>query len=247
MMVVAFNFKKRMHLAYGLATSGMGTGLTALAPLFQLARDHYGNVGFFFILASVSLHLLVFGAILFPSKMEIALKEERNKNSKSILQGIKWTLKLLQNKGVICLCMCFFSNGFGLFMIVLHRPKFITVSGFTAVQAAQALSVTGIVSVFARLLIGVFTNFKLVNVSVPFSASIGIVSLITFIYPFISATYTGHIVFATVLGLSYANCFVLITPATLQFVEMSEVSGAVGLEFMFGGVGGLVGPVCAGK
>lgn len=245
-MVVAFNFKKRMKITYGIATSGMGTGLTGLAPLFQYSRGYYGNAGFFFIMASASIHLLVFGLLCPPNKVERSLKEHRKQTNKTILESVMLNLNVLKNKGVICLSICLFSYCFGLFMVTLHLPKYISVKQFTDEQAANVLSISGIVSVFGRLIIGAFANLKFVNPIAPFSGSMCMISAIIFVYPFISEDFDGHIAFGVVFGLFQSNCFVLITPVILQFVDMVSVSTATGLVFMFGGVGAIAGPVCAG-
>lgn len=246
-MTVAFNYKKRMNLAYGFATSGMGTGVTAFAPLFQYTRDIYGNTGFFFILACITIHLIVFGTLCSPGKLEISLQNKRKETKQSFQGFVMSYLKLLKYKGVQCIGMCLFAYGFGLFTISLHLPKYISVKGFSAVTAANLLSVSGVISVFGRLCIGTIANCRRVNPIAPFSGSMTMVAAALFAYPFISEVLVGHVVFVSVYGLFYANCFVLITPVLLQFLELENMSVAVGLTFMFCGVGAVAGPVCAGK
>ncbi|XP_033757438.1 monocarboxylate transporter 12-like [Pecten maximus] len=69
-IVIGFNFEKRLNLASGLALSGIGMGVMCLSPVVQEMREMFGNKGFFFILAGISLHLCIFGTLYFPSVLE---------------------------------------------------------------------------------------------------------------------------------------------------------------------------------
>jgi len=244
MMVIAFNFKTRLPLIYAIATSGIGTGLTAFAPLFQLAYNYYGHASFFLVLAGLSMQIIVFGVVCAPSKMETSLQEQRKKGGRGTKAA---TLTVLKNKGIICLCVSFFSFGVGLYTINLHLPKYITLQGFTHIQAASILSIIGGGSVIGRLMTGLLSNFKIVNITVLYANSMFMVAAATFVYPYISTTLTGQIVFASIVGCFYSTCFVLITPCTKQFVALVNVPAAFGLQFMFGGIGAIIGPVFAGK
>ncbi|XP_060603169.1 monocarboxylate transporter 9-like [Ruditapes philippinarum] len=59
-VVIGFNFKTKRDTAVGFALSGLGAGLFAVAPLMQLAAEHYGTTGFFIIQAAISLNIVVF-------------------------------------------------------------------------------------------------------------------------------------------------------------------------------------------
>ena len=70
-VVVSYNFRARRNIAVGIAMSGVSVGLCVFAPVMQLARDTYGNRGFFIILAAIECNLITFGMLCFPSKQEI--------------------------------------------------------------------------------------------------------------------------------------------------------------------------------
>ncbi|XP_069141050.1 monocarboxylate transporter 12-like [Argopecten irradians] len=68
-VVLGFNFEKKLNIAGGIAVSGVGMGVM-LSPVIQETREMFGNRGLFFILAGFSLHVGLFGALYFPSRLE---------------------------------------------------------------------------------------------------------------------------------------------------------------------------------
>ena len=52
-----------------------------MAPLFEMARDVYGNQGFFIALAGLTANMIVFGTICFPSSLEQYAKEKRRQQT----------------------------------------------------------------------------------------------------------------------------------------------------------------------
>lgn len=253
MVIVGFNFRKRRNLALGIAVSGVGAGLFVLAPLMQLSREHYGPVGFFIILATMTVNIITFGVMCFPSKLELHTQIQRRINAKrssennKCFASLKLYLKVLYNKAMICLFLCMFFYCMGTYLVYLHLPSFIVTKGFTAVQASFLVSLSGILSLFGRLLTGVVANLNRINDTVLYSGSMGVVGIASFIYPFSADYFAGHVVYITLLGLFFGSCYVSITAVSLKFVGISYVAAAIGLQFCFGGIGAVIGPVCAGK
>lgn len=253
MVVVGFNFRRRRNLALGIAVSGVGAGLFVLAPLMQLSREHYGPVGFFIILATMTVNIITFGVMCFPSKLELHTQMHRtinakrsSENSKSFA-SLKPYLKVLYNKEMICLFLCMFFYCLGTYLVYLHLPTFIVTKGFTAVQASFLVSLSGILSLFGRLLTGVVANLNYINDTVLYSGSMGVVGIASFVYPFSAKYFAGHVVYIAFLGLLFGSCYVTITAVSLKFVGISYVAAAIGLQFCFGGIGAVIGPVFAGK
>ena len=256
MVVVGFNFRKRRSLALGFSVSGVGAGLCAMAPLMQFIRDQYGDFGFFLSMAGIMFHITVCGMLCFPSKLEQhtqiqrkldKLKESPTNRIGAIVSTIKPYLKVLFNKGILCLCLAMFGFCLGTFLLYLHLPKYIVLKGFSSFEAASFISLSGIISVIGRFMTGVVSNWERMDSMVPYAASMFIVAVATFIYPFVSTLLVGQLIFVIALGLFFGSCYVVVTNVTLRFVDISYMSAAVGLQFMFGGIGALVGPVFAGE
>ena len=253
MVVVGFNFRRRRNLALGIAVSGVGAGLFVLAPVLQIARDYYGPTGFFIVLATLTANIITFGRMCFPSKLELHTQTRRkldstlSRSNKSIFASVKPYLNVLTNKGMVCLFLCMFFYCLGTYLVYLHLPTFIVTKGFSAVQASFLISLSGILSLFGRLATGVVANLNRINDTILYAGSMCTVGIATFIYPFTADSFAGHVVYTVILGLFFGSCYVTITAVSLKFVEISYVAAAIGLQFCFGGIGAVIGPVCAGK
>lgn len=114
-------------------------------------------------------------------------------------------------------------------------------------QAAFLVSLSGVVSVFGRVLTGLLANSNRINEIVLYSGSMTIVGLASLIYPFISNYFAGHVIYVITLGLFFGSCYVTVMAVSLKFVAIKNIAPALGLQFFFGGFGALVGPLSAGK
>ncbi|XP_045191321.2 uncharacterized protein LOC123548153 [Mercenaria mercenaria] len=144
-VVMEFNFKRRRLIALGFAVSGMGAGIFALSHLMQLARNYYGSTGFFIIQATISLNIVTFGAMFFPSQLELHTQEMRKCNKDNARfdkaksnsgGGFTQYFKALVNKQIALLSVGMFLNCVGSHIVYLHMPVYIVSTGFTASQAA---------------------------------------------------------------------------------------------------------------
>ena len=57
-------FKNRRAVANGIALSGVGTGTLVFPPIFRFLLDTYGLHGALLVMAGISLHVCVAGALL---------------------------------------------------------------------------------------------------------------------------------------------------------------------------------------
>ncbi|KAH3726763.1 hypothetical protein DPMN_052632 [Dreissena polymorpha] len=81
---------------------------------------------------------------------------------------------------------------------------------------------------------------------IPFTSTIGIVGIITIVYPFLAPFYYGHVIFVVVFGFFVGNCYVVTSSITLQFVDINNMATAIGMQFLFFGIGAVLGPILAG-
>ncbi|XP_053406873.1 monocarboxylate transporter 12-like [Mercenaria mercenaria] len=252
LVVIGLNFRKRRHLAVGIAVSGVGAGLFVLAPVMQLSRDYYGPSGFFIIVAAMMANIIVFGVMCFPSGLEIATQKQRrhevykSNRENNLIQALKCYLRALTKVAVILLCLCMFLYCLGILLLYQHLPNFIVVKGFTAVQAAFLVSLSGLLTVFGRVLSGIITNLNRINCIVLYAGSMAVVSIASILYPFISNHFVAHVIYMVVLGLFFGCPYVTLMAVSLKFVGINYISAAIGLQYCAGGVGSFIGPVLAG-
>jgi len=253
MVVVGFNFRRKRNLALGVSNAGIGLGLFVFAPVMQLARDYYGTFGYFFIMAAIAANLVTFGAVCYPSKLELYTHSVRARSSRSaeanqsVGDMFKTYCRVLTNKGIFMLCVAMFFYCIGTYLVYLYLPSYVVYRNISPSYASMLMSISGVGSVIGRFLTGAIANLKRVNCLLIYSGSIVIIAIVTVIYPFMSSTYAGNVAFVVVYGLFIGSCFVVTTSVSLLFVDIEHLSASIGLQFACGGVGGIVGPVLAGE
>lgn len=241
-------------MAMGLASSGIGVGMFVMAPIFEAARDFYGNSGFFIALAGLTANMIVFGTMYFPSKLERYTQEKRKQKFELKTQeGHSWTWTVIcfyvhvaKKRPVLCLCFCMFCYCLGTHLVFLHLPKYALHMGSTSIQASFLVSITGIMGVTGRVLTGIAANHNEIDELLLYAGSMGVVSLATLLLPLFSDTFAGQAAYASILGLYFGCCYVLTGSVNIQFVGVESMTTATGIEFFCGGIGSVVGPVLAG-
>ncbi|KAL5012611.1 hypothetical protein ScPMuIL_011162 [Solemya velum] len=66
LVVVGMYFRKRLGLAVGLSTAGVGLGTFLVSPLFEISFGYYGFTGAFIMISSLTLHLCFCGSLYRP-------------------------------------------------------------------------------------------------------------------------------------------------------------------------------------
>ena len=167
-VVIGYNFDRRLSLASGVAVSGVGVGMLTLSTMMQFARDYYGDFGFFMFLAGVYFHLVVFGMVCFPSSLELGAQTKRKLESKensktnfNISSMVQSYLKVGLNKGCLCLCFAMFTYCFSTCLLYLHLPEYIISKGFQAADGTFLLALSGVTTMIGRFLTGLLQNFKI--------------------------------------------------------------------------------------
>lgn len=242
----------------GIAHTGIGVGVLALAPLIQFFREFYGSFGFFLMLAGIFANMITFGTLCFPNSVEMnTLRQnvgnsvDRRRMKDSDLSSIRlffykyWNV--FSNRGIFCLCIGNFFYGVSIYVLFLYFPNFIVNRGFAASQASYFLSMAGMLNILGRLGSGIIGNLSCTNTILLYSASIGMVGVCSVVYPFIASHFAGQVAYFICLGLFMGPCYVLTPGVTLKFVTMEFIATAIGLEYTFAGVGAMLGPVFTGK
>ena len=226
-----------------------------MAPVFEASREMYGNSGFFIALAGLTLHITVFGVLCFPSKLELHTQRERKRelrrksqNGRSELYTVfRMYARVVIQKPVMCLCFCMFNYGLGTFMVLLHLPNYAVHKGSSTTQASLLISVSGITGLIGRIITGIAANHDKIDDIILYSGSMGVVSLATFLFPLFSHAFGGQVFYAAIFGLFFGCCYVVTGSVNIRLVGVQSMAAAIGLEFCFCGLGGVVGPVLAGN
>lgn len=258
-VVISYCFRRRRNLAIGISNSGVGAGLFIFAPLMQFLRDYYGPVGFFIIMAGIFCNLIPLGLLCFPSHLELFIKDKRylarcnRRNLAGTFCRVPYKCNflirywnVLTNKGILCYCIANFCFCTAIYVMYLHFPNFISFKGFSSNEAATFISISGACNIAGRLVCGMLANSACVGDIAIYAGTMGIVSLISFIYPLLAHHYIGHIVYFALLGFFLGPSAVIATSVSLKFVAVDSVATALGLQFLSGGIGAIIGPVFTG-
>ena len=161
-----------------------------MAPIYEAARDFYGDTGFFIALAGLSANMVVFGTLCTPSKLEKYTKEKRKSNidektkggQSVVWQTVKLYLHVAKQRSVLCLCFCMINYNFGKHLVFLHLPKYSTKMGFTPAQASFLLSLSGIMGIIGRTLAGLAANNEQIDDLLIYSGTMGMTGLATILF-----------------------------------------------------------------
>lgn len=251
MVAPGFHFRRYNNLAQGFSLAGVGAGIFGIPPIATWAQAQYGSFGFFVSLACVAIHSVVFGTIMWPSKLEkytqlkhrIDLKKQKN----SCRFFMRRYTDLLKNITVICLCFSMFTFCSGLYMIFVYLPQYTMHKGTNEMQSSFLLSISGASSIFGRIVLGIIANTKLTQEIYLHCGCLIVLSLNAFLFPLHSSFYSGQIAFVILTGLSFGGPFVMLTPTNIRYLGVERMTAALSLELCMCGVGGMTGPVIAGK
>ena len=218
----------------------MAAGMIIMAPLYEAARDFYGDTGFFIALAGLSANMVVFGTLCIPSKLEIYYLEKRKSNldkktkdgQSAAWQTLKIYLHVAKQKSVLCLCFCMISYNFGKHLVFLHLPKYCTEMGFTPAQASFLLSLSGIMGIIGRPLAGLAANNEQIDDLLIYSGTMGMTGLATILFPLFSKFYVGQTVYAIFLGLNFGCCYVVTESVFIKLVGVEFMAKAIGFQFI---------------
>ncbi|KAH0626098.1 hypothetical protein JD844_000848 [Phrynosoma platyrhinos] len=230
MAAVAHYFEKRRTLATGLAVSGAGVSSLAFSPIFQHLVDLYGWRGALFLLAGISLNLVVAGALLRPLALE-GDQSTAGKSTKSHGLGMLaslFALELLHHGAFMRYVLVFVLVDTGYFVPYAHLVAHAREVGCDEYEAAFVMSAAAIADVFGRVFAGWLADSRV------FSRLIHSLTLWTIL--------TGFSLTLLPLGRSFSSlmplgiCYGLFAGALvpLQFTSLVEI---VGIEYLLGAIG----------
>ncbi|XP_033757543.1 monocarboxylate transporter 12-like [Pecten maximus] len=272
-IVIGFNFEKRLNLAGGLAQSGVGLGVLCLSPVVQEMREMFGNKGFFFILAGISLHLCIFGTFYFPSQLEKNTTategldmENGTTNVKNVTMSstrpmetvppldtitkqksvIFQITNVCRNIPFVMLCCSLFFAHFGIYIMFLNLPNYAVVNGASALQGSILISVSGVNSIIGRWLTGLTTSGNEVDEALLLFGTLSVLGVSNICLPLYGHSYEGKVLYSVFLGLYSGCCFPLLNGLSLRLVGLPYLATAVSVEMFSVGLGILCGPPCAG-
>ncbi|XP_077979869.1 monocarboxylate transporter 13-like [Glandiceps talaboti] len=268
--IPALFIRKRYTLANALVVTGGGIGTIIFPLVIQLMIDNYGWRGAFIMFSALNAHMCV-SASLFrrqvyrQSSGDTANQSDGTSNgpqhelhdtkldkefSNGCTRIIDYAFFVRHPSFLVFMVASFFAIGIGTYGSPAHFVARAESKRLGSLQEiAFMTSLFGIGSTFGRLVPPpLMLHFKCKSVTS--SMLLGITFVLAGITNILSAlanTYVSYSVFAVFFGLFNGIYFTLYSQVLKDILSPEKLIAGVGLACGIGGVGGLIGPICAGK
>lgn len=244
---VARWFIKRMGLASGIISAGIGIGVIIMPPLASFLISSYNWRISFMVVGLITLTVPIIAQFLkrgpVPSEKEIkeiTLEQERQRDP--VKEGL--TLReALRTRQLWLISATFFILGMCLQIIMVHIVAYATDIGIAANIAATVLSVIGIVSIFSKIGIGgAVDRLRVRNIYIVEILLMSVAFLILLLFGGMAGLY----VFAVVFAISYGGFVAAQSPTIAEYFGLKAHGAIFGIAQCVAGIGCAIGPYLTG-
>ena len=231
--LINFYFDRRRALANGIVVSASGIGALAYPYLYGIFIDKYGLSGALMMISGILFNCCV-AAALCRQPSNLAPKE-KTKEQKKCCQFLKsvfsFRLSLFKNKYfcLITLSLGVTLLGYGSNYYML--PPHIVLLGYTKYDAALCLLIMGVAESVARVVMGWFTDLKILSPSMIFAGSVIIGGIAS-----ICLTFTSQFIlvcaYVVVVGVFPATFYTLIPVILVDKIGLEALPASYGLVTM---------------
>jgi MFS family permease len=229
--VVGGWFERHRSTALGIAVAGIGLGTLSVAPLAAAVIDRHGWRTTYVVFALGSAALLVAAAAL--ASRPPGHVGERPRIGSAVRTR---AFAALYASGVLM--------SLALFQVFVFLAPYAEDQGISKVRAAVLVGVVGGSSIVGRIGLG-FVADRLGRIRT-FQACFLAMAASYFIW-LVSHSFGPLLVFAVVMGVGYGG-FIALSPAVVaDLFGTAGMGGVIGLQYTAAGIGGLIGPIAAGR
>ncbi|XP_013400915.1 monocarboxylate transporter 13-like [Lingula anatina] len=238
------HFEKRKSLAMGIAMCGSGVGTFSMAPFTEFLIDTISWRYTLFVLAGLSLSGIGLSMLFVPPALKSNEENETKQNSKCCEKTTRFFknlihISLLRKADVVAWLVCMLIFQVGLVVPHTYIPDIAVAMGVEANNAAFLVSIVGIANTVARVIMGVFADFRCANRRNMLGISVMVGAVMVSILPFMM----GYGVIATVCtfyGLTVGT-FISLCPVVLRdLVGIEKLGPTFGLTMLAIGLGSLL-------
>jgi len=246
---VARWFTRRRGLATGIVSSGIGVGIMIMPPVVSWLISTYGWRTSYIIVGLIVLTLSILGAqFLRRDPGQIGLspygEDEVKQEGLNLEAGGLSLQEAIRTRQLWLLCALSFSYYFCTATIMVHIVIHATGLGISALSAANILAVIGGASIAGRIIMG-GAGDRIGNKLALIICFILI--LIALIWLMTTKEAWMFYPFAAILGLGYGGIVALKPPVTAELFGLSSHGVILGITFFSDCMGGVIGPVLAGR
>ena len=237
---------EKKGLITGIVVSGFGLASVYIAPVSRFLLATYGVNGSFMILgiAFAVITFIIAQFIRNPSTPAVSLNWQASNNNDNYKVDHSWS-EMLRTRTFYLLWIEFACGAMAGLMIIGHLAKIVTVQSANAIQigfifvALLAIFNAGgrLVAGFASDHIGRIKTILIVCLSQ---------AVVMFFFPKISTIFT-FVIGSAIVGFSYGACLSLFPSTCADYWGTRNLGLNYGILFTAWGVGGVFGPILAGK
>lgn len=246
-VVTGFYFHDNASVATGVVAAGAGIGVTVYPIFTEFLMATYGINGTFLLLSAVSLQTCVFTMCIKTHALEKKRRDVSNTISDRVKLILRELRKITSNGAYCCFCVSIFCWSASINTSVLFLPQYYVSTGSTPLQAALFMSVYGITGCLSRILTGLAASDINVDGKILYMGSYLILGLFTIFLPLLGTTFSGKMLYSVILGIYSSGVWSLLTPITMEIIDIKSLSTAFGIELLTSGIGFLSGPIIGGN
>ncbi|XP_078681752.1 monocarboxylate transporter 12-like [Branchiostoma floridae x Branchiostoma belcheri] len=256
-------FDKKRATANGIGLSGNGVGMFALSPLYQVLIDEYSYHGALLVIAAITLHGCVCGALLRPIRLREDLEQQAlmsknhrktpNNSTSHCNKCVSSTRKVLEifdvslltDVAFVLFLVSHFGTMLGYSIVFVHMAKHAQNIGVGKTEASFLISVMGISEFIFRLIAGWFADLGVMsrlNVYMLGAAGVGLCNLFV---PFCKS-YAALIVYMAFYGVFSGVFHSLIAVLVREYTGVARLFNGIGWTLLAGGTAYLLGAPIAG-
>jgi MFS family permease len=239
-------FHGRLSRAIGITFAGTGVGIIIFVPIAQALVEHNGWRGAYQALGLMLLLLLPVVLLVLPWK-RFAAGRPAERASQLPGAGSEWTVaRAIRTRTFWGMVQAFFFTAFGMFAILVQLVAFLVDAGFSALAAATAFGVCGMLSAGSVMGSGFLTDRfgALRVVSVSFAGTMAGMALLLVIARFPSMPLL--VLFVLLFGASLGVRGPIISSICTRYFAGPRVATIYGMVFAFNSLGAALGSLVGG-
>jgi len=248
-------FVRRIGVAIGVASIGIGAGIVLLTPVAgYIAKNYHWRSGFIFL----GVIVLVVGVLV----SQFVMRKSRPEEYGLLPDGDRPEIRPIESGSAVCalpsvssnvlgdhrfwvLVICFAGAVMVQMMVFVHQVTYAVDNGIGRIAAASSLGAIGVASIFGRFFFGWLSD----HVGDPkYSALLGYLIMTCGMTILLNVRTVGMLyVYALVLGFGYGSLAPMMPVLVSDRFGRNVLGSTYGLlTFFTAGIGGTVGPVLGG-
>lgn len=235
---------EKKGLITGIVVSGFGLASVYIAPLSKSLLGRYGVNGSFIILG-VAFAVITGIVCQFIKNPDVPAVSSNAKNSANNYKVDYTWREMLKTRTFYLLWIEFVCGAMAGLMIIGHLAKIISVQSNNAIQTGFLfVAFLAIFNAGGRLVAGAVSDYlgRMKTILLVCISQ----AIIMFLFPYFS-TITTFILGSAIVGISYGACLSLFPATTADHWGTKNLGLNYGILFTAWGVGGVLGPILAGK